>query len=104
MRTFSRRAVAPEDGWFQIGEVPQQTPPRRRGQGRVSLSATQHPPDTVSLQSPAPNRTPVLERANGAAAGALERIIERRYGALALCLTALLLVLVVAVVITGNHR
>jgi hypothetical protein len=68
----------------------------------VSLSPTQHQHATVSLQPPAPNRTPVLDRANGAAARALERIIERRYGALALCLTALLMALIVAVVIASQ--
>jgi len=100
MRSFSRRAAAPEQGWFQIGEVTQQTAPRRRGQGRVSISVSQQQdPDTASLQPQAPNHTPVLARANGAAAKALLRIIDRRYGALALCGAALLLVVIVAAVI-----
>jgi len=103
MRTFSRRAAPPEQGWFQIGEVPQQTPPRRRGHGRVSLSAAQHNPDTARPGPPAPKPKPMLVRANGVAAKALERIIERRYGALALCVTALLLVLIVAVTIVSQR-
>ena len=103
MRTFSRRGAPPEQGWFQIGEVPQQTPPRHRGHGRVSLSATQHNPDTARPEPPAPKPTPMLVRANGAAAKALERIVERRYGALALCVTALLLVLIVVVTIVSQR-
>ncbi|MCL2419498.1 MAG: hypothetical protein FWD04_09410 [Conexibacteraceae bacterium] len=102
MRTLSRKAAAPEDGWFQIGEVPEQTPPRHRGQGRVSLSASQHDPDTVSSPEPAAPRTPVLERANGAAASVLGRILDSRYGALALCASALLLVLILAVMVASR--
>jgi len=96
MRPFSRNAAPPEDGWFRIGEVPQQTPPRRRGQGRISLSSAQHNPDTVSLQPPAPKRSLVLASANETATRTLERIIDRRYGALALFVIALLVVLIAA--------
>lgn len=104
MRTFSRRAAPPEQGWFQIGEVPPHTPPRRRGQGRVSLSASQHDPDAVEPEPlPQPKRPPALERANGVATTTLERIIEQRYGALALCVTALLLVLILAVMIATER-
>ena len=99
MHPFSRRAAPPEHGWFQIGEMPQQLPPRRRGQGRVSLSATQHDPATTSAPQPTPKRRNVLVRANEAATSTLERIIDYRYGALALCVTAVLVVLIAAVVI-----
>jgi chromosome segregation ATPase len=39
MRIFSRQSEPP-DGWFQIGEVPEQAS-RRRGSGRVSLNLVQ---------------------------------------------------------------
>jgi hypothetical protein len=65
----------------------------------VSLSATQNTLHAASLQPPAPKRTPVLVRANETATRILERIIGHRYGALGLCGTALLLVVIATAVI-----
>lgn len=103
MPTFTRRAAPPEQGWFQIGEVPEQTPPRRRGQGRVSFSATQGEAEVPEPEPrPRPSRAATLEHANGAAVKALEQVIERPYGALALCATTLLLALILVVMVASR--
>jgi len=98
MRFLPRRAGPPEDGWFQIGDMPEPVTPGRRGSGRVSLSVVQHEPeaatDTVT-------RVPLADRANATAERVLALITEVRYGALAVCGSALALVLLVIVIIAS---
>lgn len=89
MRIGSRQ-TQPSEGWFQIGDAPEQLSRPRRGCGRVSLVADAERDDRESGERFV--RKPLLERANTAAEAVLSRVIGLRHGALALCAAVLVLV------------
>jgi hypothetical protein len=101
MSTFSRRAEPPEAGWFQIGDMPEEAAPG--GAARVVCrSAWCRTSRTLRLARR--SERPALKHVNMIAGSALGRVVELRYGALALCALALVLLTIVIVTIASHGR